>query len=113
MFRIERDHVHRRSRRQRLVDRLRRIEPGRFVLREVLADDLVAHDALALVRRFLARQHAHQRGLAGAVRPDERDAIAALDVQRQRVEHDEWGRTPSARASSRARCVRSSAPRGT
>ena len=37
---------------------------------------------------FLAGQHAHQRRLAGAVVADERDAIAALDVQVDVVEHD-------------------------
>ena len=46
-------------------------------------------DALARVGRFLARQHPHQRRLAGAVRADERDAIAALDVQVEVVEDDE------------------------
>ena len=38
---------------------------------------------------FLARQHPHQRRLADAVRADQRDAVAALDVQVQVVEdHD-------------------------
>ena len=41
------------------------------------------------VGRFLARQHAHQRRLAGAVRADQRDAVAALDVQVEVVEDDE------------------------
>ena len=46
-------------------------------------------DALARVGRLLARQHPHQRRLADAVRADERDAIAALDVQVEIVEDDE------------------------
>ena len=37
----------------------------------------------ARVRRFDARKHPHQRRLAGAVRSDQRDAIAALDQQVQ------------------------------
>ena len=45
--------------------------------------------ALAAIRRFLAREHPHQRRLAGAVGPDQRDAIAALDVQVEVAEHDE------------------------
>ena len=74
---------------ERLVDRRRRIHPRRLVLREVLHDDVVAFDALAGVGRFFARQHPHQRRLADAVGADERDAIAALDVQVEVVEHDE------------------------
>ena len=69
---------------ERLVDRQRRIEAGGLVLREVLHHDLVAQRARAAVRRFFARQHAHQRRFAGAVRSDERDAVAALDVQVRR-----------------------------
>src|SRR5687768_6368864 len=35
----------------------------------------------AAVWRLFARQHSHQRRLTGAVWSDERDAIAALDVE--------------------------------
>ena len=73
---------------ERLVHGQRRIEARRFVLREVLHHDLVALGPRAGVRRLDARQHAHQRGFAGAVRADERDAIAALDVHVDAVEHD-------------------------
>ena len=84
-----RHHVDRRARGERLVDGRRRIHARRFVLREVLHDDVVAFDARARVRRLLAREHAHQRRLAGAVRADERDAVAALDVQVEVAEDDE------------------------
>ena len=43
----------------------------------------MAQRARAGVWRLLAGQHPHQRGLAGAVGSDQRDAIAALDVQVQ------------------------------
>ena len=42
----------------------------------------------AAVRRLGAGEHPHQRGLARAVRRDERDAVAALDVQADAVEDD-------------------------
>ena len=95
---------------QRLVDGQRRIEPRRLVLREVLGHHLVAQVPLAAVGRLFSREHAHQRGLAGAVGADERDAIAALDVQRQVVEDGERpvrlpdvlrARSPSARSWAR------------
>ena len=71
------------------VDRLgRRIEASGFVLREVLHHDLMAFAPLAGVGRFGARQHPHQRRLAGAVGRDERDPVAALDVQVDAIEHD-------------------------
>ena len=88
MLRIAGTIVVRRAGRQRLVHGERGIEPRGLVLREVLHHHLVAFGARAGVGRFLARQHAHQRGLAGAVVADERDAIAALDVQVDVVEHD-------------------------
>ena len=81
-----RDHVDRRVAGERLVDGQRRIEPRRLVLREVLHHDLVPLGARAGVRRFDAREHPHQRRLAGAVRADQRDAIATLDVQVDAVE---------------------------
>jgi hypothetical protein len=81
-----RDHLHRRAGGQGLVHRRRRVHPCRLVLREVLHDDVVAERALAGVGRLLAGQHPHQGRLAGAVGSDERDAIAALDVQVEIVE---------------------------
>ena len=66
---------------ERFVDGQRRIEARGFVLREVLHDDLMALDALAAVGWLLGREQPHQRRLAGAVVADERDAIAALDVE--------------------------------
>ena len=76
-----RHHVIRRTRRQGLVHRQRRIEAHGFVLRKVLHHDLMAEGPAAAVWRLFAGQHAHQRRLARAVRPDQCDAIAALDVQ--------------------------------
>ena len=84
-----RHHLQRRARRQRFVDRRRRIEPGRFVLREILHDDVVAFEPLARVGRFLAGQRAHQGRLARAVRTDQRDSVAPLDVQVEVLEHDQ------------------------
>jgi methylmalonyl-CoA epimerase len=40
----------------------------------------VARRARAAVGCFLAREHAHHRGLAGAVRAEQRDAVAALEL---------------------------------
>ena len=72
---------------ERLVDRERRIEASRLVLREVLHDELMALGARSPASGvFDARQHPHHRRLAGAVRPDQRDAIAAFDVQADAVE---------------------------
>ena len=68
---------------QRLVHGAGRLEPVRLVLREVLHHDLVPLGPRASVGRLGARQHAHQRRLAGAVGPDQRHAVAALDEQRQ------------------------------
>ena len=80
-FADRRHHVGRRSGLERLVHRQRGFETRGFVLREVLHDDLMAHDALTGVWSLLAGQQTHQRRLAGTVRSDQRDAIAALDVQ--------------------------------
>ena len=95
-----RHHVDRRVAGERLVDGQRRIEPRRFVLREVLHDDLVPLGPRAGVGRLDAREHPHQRRLAGAVRADQRDAIAALDVQVDAVEDDACRRTPCGRRFS-------------
>jgi hypothetical protein len=58
-------------------------------LREVLHDDLVSLVPRPGIRRLRAREHSHQRGFAGPVRADQRNAIATFDVQAQIVEHDE------------------------
>ena len=78
-----RHHVHRRAGRQRVVHGRIRVHARRLVLREVLHDQVVTGDILARVWQLLAREHAHQRRLAGAVVADQRDAVAALDVQVQ------------------------------
>jgi hypothetical protein len=83
------DHVVRGACLEGFVHRQRGVEPRRFVLCEVFHHHLVAGDARAAVGRFLSRQHPHQRRLAGAVRTDKRDAIAALDVEAQVAEHHE------------------------
>src|SRR4029453_18878436 len=46
---------------------------------------------LAAVDLALAGQHAQQRGFAGAVRPGQRDALAALDLEGDAVEKDVSG----------------------
>ena len=51
---------------------------------------------LAAVLLGLAREHAEQRRLAGAVRPGERDAVAALDLERDAVEERRRRRAPCA-----------------
>ena len=63
-----RHHVDGRVAGERLVDGQRRIEARGLVLREVLHDDLVPLGARPGVGRFDAREHAHQRRLADAVR---------------------------------------------
>ena len=83
---MARHHVDRRVAGERLVDGQRRIEARRLVLGEVLHHDLMALGARAAVGRLDAREHAHQRRLADAVRTDEGDAIAALDVHVDAVE---------------------------
>ena len=52
--------------------------------------------ARAGVGLFFSGQDAHQRRLAGAVVADERNAIAALDVQVDVVQHDFFLREPAA-----------------
>ena len=84
-----RHHVHRRAVLQRVVHRQRRVEARGLVLRKVLHHHLVAFLPGAAVGRFRSGQHPHQRRLAGAVRADERDAVAPLDVQVQVLKDDE------------------------
>ena len=80
-------HVHRRSGGERLVDGERRVEPGRFVLREVLRVDPVADGPLAAVGRLRPREHPHEGRLAGAVWTDQGEAVAALDMKIHAAEH--------------------------
>ena len=78
------DHVRHRQRagrRHLLVHGARRVQHLGLVLREVVEDHVVALEADALVGAVDAGEDPHQRRLAGAVRPDERDAVAALDHQ--------------------------------
>ncbi|MFK4401327.1 hypothetical protein ABIF31_007884 [Bradyrhizobium elkanii] len=49
------------------------------VLAEIADRNAAIERDLALVRDFPARDHPEQRGLAGAVRPDEADLLALLE----------------------------------
>src|SRR4029079_3348542 len=81
------DDLERRHLGHRLEDGLAAVELGALVLREVRERDVVPELALALARRA-AGEDAHERALAGAVRPDQRQAVAALDEQVETAEHD-------------------------
>ncbi len=58
-----------------------------LVLREVVGDDVVADADFAGGGLFDAGEHAHERGFAGAVDADERDAVAAIDGEGDVFEH--------------------------
>ena len=58
------------------------------VLAEVADRHPLRHRDVALVRRFLADDHAEQRGLAGAVRPDEADLLAGIELEGRVDEQD-------------------------
>ena len=64
-----------------LQDRARRVERVELVLGVVVRRHVRAQDPLARVRREDAREDPEERRFPGAVRPDERDAIAALEVE--------------------------------
>ena len=49
----------------------------------------MAFDPLARIGRLFGGQQTHQRRFAGAVGSDQRDPVAALDVQAEIVEHGE------------------------
>ena len=83
-----RHHVVGRAGPQRVVDGEIGVEPRRLVLREVLHHHLVSLAPLTRVRRLDAGEHAHQGGLPGPVRSDDRDAVAPLDVQARAPEDD-------------------------
>ena len=52
------------------------------VLAEVADRELLRHRDLALVGAFLAHDHAEERRLAGAVRADEADPLARVELER-------------------------------
>jgi hypothetical protein len=52
------------------------------VLAEVADRQLLRHRDIALVRRFLADDHPEQRRLAGAVRADQTDFLAGVELER-------------------------------
>jgi hypothetical protein len=58
-----------------------------LVLREVLADHVVAQLDVAGGGRFVAGEQLDERGLARAVDADQRHAVAALDGEAHIVEH--------------------------
>ena len=60
----------------------------RAKLGEVAELDRVAERRRAVERRQLAGDRAQQRGLAGAVRSDDADPVAALGRQERRSGHD-------------------------
>ena len=67
--------------RDRLVDH----RPPRHlldVLPEVADRQLLRHRHVAVVGRFLADDHAEERGLAGAIRADEADLLARIELKR-------------------------------
>src|SRR5262249_4533762 len=70
-------------------DGLRGIEDVRLILREIAELDVVADPALAGGERLDAGEQLDERGLAGAVRPDERDALAALEREVEPIVDDE------------------------
>ena len=59
--------------------------PGHFldVLAEVADRQLLRHRHIAVVGHFLAGDHPEQRRLAGAVRADEADLLAGVELKRR------------------------------
>ena len=53
------------------------------VLPEVADGQLLRHRHVAFVRRLLADDHPEQRRLAGAVRTDEADLLAGIELKRR------------------------------
>ena len=53
------------------------------VLPEVADGEPLRHGDVAFVRRFLADDHPEERGLAGAVRPDQADFLARIELERR------------------------------
>ena len=58
------------------------------VLPEVADRQLLRHRDVAVVGRLLADDHAEERGLAGAVRSDEPDFFAGIELERRVDEQD-------------------------
>ena len=58
------------------------------VLAEVADRQLLRHGDVALVRPLFARDHPEDRGLAGAVRPDQADLLTRIELERRVDEED-------------------------
>ena len=58
------------------------------VLPEVADGQLLRHDHVAVVRRLFADDHAEERRLAGAVRADQPDFLAGVELERGVDEQD-------------------------
>ena len=55
-------------------------------MRQHAGDVLAVEQDAARVRRLEAGQHAQQRGLAAAARPEQSEELAGLDLERQMVD---------------------------
>ena len=75
------EHVQVRKDRVRLEHHVRRPLVGRDQRRRLIVDE-----DLALGRKFEPRDHAQQRGLAAARRAQQREELAAFDVERHAVD---------------------------
>jgi hypothetical protein len=89
------------------------LELLRRLLRQVAQPRALGDDAVAGLGAVLAEQHLEQRRLAGAVRADERDAIARPEHPVEVVEQDARAdrvadsvELDHGRLSGRSRCVR-------
>ncbi|GCC48793.1 hypothetical protein chiPu_0033139, partial [Chiloscyllium punctatum] len=59
------------------------------LVRQHLGDVAAAEQDAALIRRLEAGEHAQQRGLAAAARPEQREELAGADVERELVDRAE------------------------
>src|SRR6202008_4533113 len=73
--------------RQRYQRRIARIETVHLELREVADDEIGRRDAIAGRLRQRARNELHERGLAGAVAPENADAFAGIHGAAHALEH--------------------------
>ena len=55
-------------------------------MRQHLRDVAAIQQDAALVRRLEAGEHAQQRGLAAAARPEQREELAGRDIERDAVD---------------------------